>query len=122
MDQELLSYLKSGKSLIADGATGTMLMAAGLAPGTPPEIWNLEHPEQVLALHRFYLDAGSQIILTNTFGGSSIKLARFGLGSSARDINLAAARLARQAASEKAYIAGDMGPTGDLMSPMGSLT
>ncbi len=99
-----------------------MLMAAGLNPGTPPEVWNLEHPEQVLALHRFYLDAGSQIILTNTFGGSSIKLARSGLGSSARDINIAAARLARQAATDKAYIAGDIGPTGELMSPMGSLT
>jgi len=96
-------------------------MAAGLQAGTPPEIWNLEHSEQVIALHRLYLEAGSQIILTNTFGGSSIKLEKSGLDSSAREINLAAARLARQAASDGAYVAGDIGPTGELMAPMGSL-
>lgn len=122
MNIELMDYLASGKLLIADGATGTMLMDAGLPPGTPPELWNLENPEQVLALHRHYLEAGSKIILTNTFGGNSIKLARFGLDESARAINLAAARLARQAALDDAYVAGDIGPTGELMAPMGPLT
>ncbi|MEW5868791.1 MAG: homocysteine S-methyltransferase family protein [Chloroflexota bacterium] len=119
--QSLREYLASGKRLVADGATGTMLMAAGLPPGTAPEVWNVEQPEKVLALHAAYLQAGSQIILTNTFGGSEIKLAKTGVTGRAYELNLAAARLARQAADGRAYVAGDIGPTGELMHPMGSL-
>jgi len=122
MDFTLRQYLKMGKPLIADGATGTMLMSAGLPPGSSPEIWNVEHPEKILALYEAYLHAGSQIILTNTFGGSAIKLERAGIAGKAREYNLAAAKLARQAAGDRAYVAGDMGPTGELMTPMGSLT
>ena len=72
MEQTLSQYLQSGQVLIADGATGTMLMAAGLPPGAAPELWNIERPDQILALHRAYLEVGSQIILTNSFGGSRI--------------------------------------------------
>jgi 5-methyltetrahydrofolate--homocysteine methyltransferase len=118
----LLDALKAGQVLLADGATGTMLMAAGLPAGSAPELWNAEQPEKILALHRAYLQAGSNIILTNTFGGSSIKLAKVGLGERAHELNLAAARLAVQAAAGKAYVAGDIGPTGELMKPMGLLT
>ncbi len=87
-----------------------------------PELWNVEEPEKILALHRAYLDAGSQIILTNTFGGSSVKLKKFGLSGRTSELNQAAARLARQASAGKAFIAGDIGPTGELMRPMGPLT
>jgi 5-methyltetrahydrofolate--homocysteine methyltransferase len=122
MEMSLIEYLESGKILIADGATGTMLMAAGLPAGMAPELWNVEHPDRITALHQAYLQAGSCIILTNTFGGSRIKLSKTGLGERTAELNLAAARLARQAAGERAYVAGDIGPTGDLMAPMGSLT
>jgi 5-methyltetrahydrofolate--homocysteine methyltransferase len=122
MDATLRQILQSGKVLIADGATGTMLMAAGLPAGSAPELWNVERPEQIIALHQAYLQAGSQIILTNTFGGSRIKLDKFGLGERVRELNLAADRLAQQASQGKAFVAGDIGPTGELMQPMGPLT
>jgi 5-methyltetrahydrofolate--homocysteine methyltransferase len=122
MDTQLKDYLAQGKLLIADGATGTMLMTAGLPAGAAPELWNVERPDQVLALYRAYLEAGSQIILTNTFGGSRRKLAKTELAERTHELNLAAARLARQAANGKAYVAGDIGPTGELMAPMGPLT
>lgn len=97
-------------------------MAAGLPAGTPPELWNVEAPEKILALHRAYLSAGSHMILTNTFGGSPVKLAKSGLSERAAELNQEAARLARQAAGDQAYVAGDLGPTGELMEPMGPLT
>jgi 5-methyltetrahydrofolate--homocysteine methyltransferase len=122
MDTKLKDHLAQGKLLIADGATGTMMMAAGLPAGTAPELWNAERPDQVLVLYSAYLDAGSQIILTNTFGGSRLKLGKTGLAQRTRELNLAAARLARQAANGHAYVAGDIGPTGELMAPMGTLT
>jgi 5-methyltetrahydrofolate--homocysteine methyltransferase len=122
MDTKLTDHLAQGKLLIADGATGTMIMAAGLPAGAAPELWNAERPDQVLRLYHAYLDAGSQIILTNTFGGSRLKLAKTGLAERTHELNLAAARLARHAANGQAYVAGDIGPTGELMTPMGSLT
>ena len=122
MDATLRQILQTGQVLIADGATGTMLMAAGLPPGAAPELWNIERPDQILALHRAYLEAGSQIILTNSFGGSRIKLEKFGLGERSVELNLAAASLAREACQGRAYVAGDIGPTGELMKPMGPLT
>jgi 5-methyltetrahydrofolate--homocysteine methyltransferase len=122
MSKGLRERLQAGETLIADGATGTILMAAGLPPGTPPELWNLQQPEQILQLHRAYLDAGSQIILTNTFGGSRIKLAAAGLGDRTRELNQAAVALAREAAGMEAFVAGDIGPTGELMAPFGPLT
>jgi 5-methyltetrahydrofolate--homocysteine methyltransferase len=122
MKISLRETLAQGGCLIADGATGTMLMAAGLPAGVPPELWNIEQPEKISSLHRAYLDAGSQIILTNTFGGSRIKLEKAGLSDRTKELNLRAAELARQAAGDSAYVAGDIGPTGELMAPMGVLT
>jgi 5-methyltetrahydrofolate--homocysteine methyltransferase len=122
MNSSLSAYLAEGKTLIADGATGTMLMAAGLDPGTPPEAWNIEFPDRITTLHQSYLTAGSQIILTNTFGGSRIKLAKRNVGERAYEFNLAAARIARETAAGRAYVAGDIGPTGELMQPLGTLT
>lgn len=120
--ESLLAALSSGKTLVADGATGTMLMAAGLKPGTAPELWNVEHPAQILALHHAYIEAGSTIFLTNTFGGSRIKLSKLGVGERVRELNLAAAKLAKQAAGGTAYVAGDIGPAGELLKPYGPLT
>ena len=121
MEKDLLQYLIDDGILIADGATGTALMAAGLPSNAPPDSWNILRPDEILALHRSYLDAGSQIILTNTFGGNRIKLDKFKMGDHVYKHNLAAAVLARGEASGKAYVAGDIGPTGELMEPYGVL-
>jgi 5-methyltetrahydrofolate--homocysteine methyltransferase len=107
--------------LIADGATGTMLQLAGLPSGVPPERWNLDNPEAVRSLHRSYIQAGAQIILTNTFGGTRKRLERGQMGSRVHEINLTAARLARETASNQILVFGDIGPTGDLLKPYGPL-
>jgi 5-methyltetrahydrofolate--homocysteine methyltransferase len=108
--------------LIADGATGTTLQRAGLPPGAAPERWNLENPDAIRALHRGYVEAGSDLILTNTFGGSRPRLAMEGLDGQVREVNLTAARLAREVADDGVLVLGDIGPTGQLMQPMGTLT
>ena len=107
--------------LIADGATGTMLQNAGLPNGVAPERWNLENPAAVRALYRAYVEAGSDIILTNTFGGSRLRLERDGLGEKTTEINRAAARLAREVAGERVIVFGDIGPIGKLLNPLGPL-
>jgi 5-methyltetrahydrofolate--homocysteine methyltransferase len=117
----LLQRLAEGETLLADGAMGTLLMAKGLAPGMPPEEWNVSHPQRILDVHRAYIDAGSQIILTNTFGGSRVRLGRSGLAQGTVEFNRAAAKLAREAAGGRAFVAGDIGPSGEMMAPLGSL-
>lgn len=119
--QSLQTWLQSGQLLIADGAAGTMLQSMGLKPGQPPELWNVENPAAVRSLHRAYLDAGSQIILTNTFGGSGVRLERGGLAGRLTELNRAGAALAREEAAGRAYVAGDIGPTGELLKPYGKL-
>lgn len=115
--------LHKGSILVADGATGTVLQAAGLPAGLLPEEWNILEPQKIEEMHRAYLEAGARIILTNSFGGSRVKLARAGKESAVEPFNRAAARIARRMADEySALVAGDMGPTGELMSPMGPLT
>jgi 5-methyltetrahydrofolate--homocysteine methyltransferase len=98
-----------------------MLQNAGLPRGTAPERWNLENPSAVRALYRTYIDAGSDIILTNTFGGTRIRLEREGLGAQTREVNRTAARMAREVAGEKIIVFGDIGPTGQLLKPFGPL-
>lgn len=121
----LQDWLSSGKPILLDGAMGTMLMAAGLESGDPPEEWNVRYPEKVQEIHRAYLQAGSQIFLTNSFGGSSFRLAMHGLEDRVEELNAAAGRIARQVADEvdrDVLVAGSMGPTGQLFEPMGTLT
>jgi methionine synthase I (cobalamin-dependent) len=118
----ILKRLASSEVLIADGATGTMLQAAGLPTGTPGEAWVLERPEEIMKLHRAYVEAGSQIILTTTFGGTRARLKAAGLDVQVAEINRRAAELARQVAGDEFYVAGDIGPTGELMVPLGPLT
>ncbi|MEA1870986.1 MAG: homocysteine S-methyltransferase family protein [Candidatus Bipolaricaulota bacterium] len=108
--------------LIADGATGTMLQRAGLPPGVAPECWNLERPEAIRALYKAYVDAGSDLILSNTFGGSRVRLERAGLGDHVREFNRAAVELARVVANEEVLVLGDIGPTGRMLKPLGNLT
>ncbi len=108
--------------LVADGATGTTLQRAGLPPGAAPESWNLGNPDAIRTLHRHYIEAGSDLILTNTFGGTRLRLEMEGLGDRVHEINLAAARLAREVAGDRVMVLGDIGPTGQLMLPMGAMS
>jgi 5-methyltetrahydrofolate--homocysteine methyltransferase len=116
------AYLESHPVLIADGATGTTLQKVGLPPGAAPERWNLERPDAVRALHRGYLDAGADMVLTNTFGGTAVRLKREGLSDRVVEINTAAAALAREVVGESALVVGDIGPTGEMLAPLGTLS
>lgn len=107
------------RPLLGDGATGTQLQAMGLVPGACGERWNLEQPDRVRELHRRYLAAGSDLLTTNSFGGTATVLAGHGLEGQAQAINLAAARLCREVAGEQAWVLGDMGPFGGLLEPLG---
>lgn len=118
---KFITYLSAKSVLIADGATGTMLQKAGLAPGAAPERWNLENPDAVRALHQAYLDAGADLILTNTFGGSPERLERDGLKEQVHAVNLVAAQLAREVVGDRALVIGDIGPTGQILEPLGTL-
>lgn len=108
--------------LVMDGATGTQLQKMGLPAGMAPEVWNLQNPEAVKKHYQAYIDAGSDAILTNTFGGSRPRLNMEGHGDLVHDINRAAAALAREVAGDKVLVLGSIGPTGMLMEPMGELT
>jgi 5-methyltetrahydrofolate--homocysteine methyltransferase len=110
--------------ILADGAMGTMLFQAGLQFGDPPEVWNLTQPDVVRRIHRGYLDAGARILLTNTFGGNSHRLALTGHEKRVGEFNRTAAILLRQEADlagTGALVAGDIGPSGLIMAPLGTL-
>jgi 5-methyltetrahydrofolate--homocysteine methyltransferase len=111
--------------LLADGAVGTMLMSDGLDPGDAPESWNVAHPERVRAVHRGYVQAGCDIILTNSFGGSRFRLERRGLQGRVAELNRAAATLARaeaDAAPRPVAVGGSIGPSGEFFEPWGVLS
>ena len=122
---DLLSRLNSGEVLVCDGAMGTMLQSLGYTPGEPPEKWGVEHERSLRRIHSGYIEAGADIILTNTFGGSRVKLEKYGLGSEVEPLNMKLARIAvdeARKADRKVYVAGDVGPTGEFMEPLGLLT
>ncbi len=122
---KLLELLQSESVLLLDGAMGTELFARGLVSGGSPEAWNVEAPERVQDVHKAYVDAGSNIILTNSFGGTRYRLKLHDLQDSVVELNRAAAQNARVAADaveRTVLVAGSMGPTGELLVPMGSMT
>ena len=111
------------RPLLGDGAMGTQLMLAGLEQGNCGEAWNLTHPERVLAIQRRYVEAGSDCLLTNTFGGSRVMLNRHGNGDLAPEINRAGVAIAREAFDGRAgFVIGDIGPFGGLLEPYGDFT
>ena len=124
MRTALLEAIKT-RPLLGDGAMGTQLMLAGLEQGGCGEQWNLSNPDKVLGIQRRYADAGSDCILTNTFGGSRIMLNRHGNADEVVAINAAAVDIARQAFTEagrEGWVIGDVGPFGGLMEPYGDFT
>ncbi len=111
--------LGSGDVLVGDGATGTMLLERSLEAGEPPELATLMHPEVLEEVARLYLDAGADIIETNTFGASPHKLALSGLQREVGPLNRRAVEIARRVAGDRAYVAASVGPTGRLLEPYG---
>lgn len=125
MPQSTLHELFTNRDwLLADGATGTSYFAMGLQSGDAPELWNVSHPERVASLHRSFIDAGADIILTNSFGGSSYRLKLHQAQGRVADLNLAAASIARNEADKTdrpVIVAGSVGPTGEILQPVGTL-
>jgi 5-methyltetrahydrofolate--homocysteine methyltransferase len=118
-----LERLRSGDILIADGATGTNHQQNGLPPGAPSDEWVFDEPDKVKALHRAFVKAGSDIILTDTFNGTRLRLRESKYADRSREINERAAQLAREVAEERpgVFVAGSMGPIGKLLQPLGEL-
>jgi len=107
------------RTVLFDGALGTELMKRGLPQGMCPELWNITHPEILMDIHRRYFEAGSDVVSTNSFGGSKIKLASYGLEDRCHEINYAAAKLAGEVRSKGKFVAGSIGPTGKFLKPQG---
>ena len=118
--KRLMQSIQEGP-VLADGAMGTMLQREGMAPGACPELWNCDNPDAVKRVHAAYLEAGSQIISTNTFGGTRIKLAAYGLDARVSELNEAGVSLARDVAGSNRFVAASIGPTGRFLEPLGDL-
>ena len=121
MNRTIFDLIKE-RAVLFDGGMGTELMRHGLPLGTSPETWNVERPDIVQRVHTDYFEAGSAAVSTNSFGGNRIKLAAHGLEGRARELNSAAARVARRAAPDGKFVAGSMGPTGKFLQPQGEFT
>ena len=114
--------LVAQRVLVLDGGFGSMLIAAGLEPGRAPDWWTLDRPDVVASVHRAYVAAGSDVVHANTFGASPPKLIAAGLAGRCREVNAAAVVLARSACGAATLVAGDVGPTGLLLPPIGGAT
>lgn len=121
---KFLQLLNTEDTIILDGAMGTMLIQMGLKPGESPELWNDTHPENIRIIHKNYIDAGAQVIVTNSFGGTSYRLNRFNLEDQVYPLNLKAAQLAKteaEQASRLVAVGGSVGPLGELIKPYGKI-
>lgn len=114
--------LAKERVVLLDGGMGTELIRAGLPQGACPELWNVEKPEVVKNIHKSYFDAGSDVVLTNSFGGNKIKLSSHDLEDKCYELNFAAASLANEIKPEGKFVAGSMGPTGKFLKPQGEFT
>jgi methionine synthase I (cobalamin-dependent) len=122
--QSFTDALNSRPWMLADGATGTNYFQMGLVSGDAPELWNVDHPDRVRSLHKRFIEAGADIILTNTFGGNRHRLKLHNDQHRVRELNMAAVKNARveaDAAGRDVYVAGSMGPTGEIFMPVGTL-
>ena len=120
--QTIMERIASGEKLVADGATGTNLKQRGLDPTSSAEQWVLENPGEIVRLHTDFIEAGSDIILTSTFGGTGIRLEHTGSKGNVNQVNSTAVELAKKARGDRnVYIAGSVGPTGVLMQPLGAM-
>ncbi|MFL6040316.1 MAG: homocysteine S-methyltransferase family protein [Gaiellales bacterium] len=123
MSGKIAELLGDHRPIVGDGAIGTMLQAAGLMPGASPELWNVEKAEAMRVVHMAYADAGARLLTTNTFGGTRPRLALHHLEDRVHELNEAGARLAREVADRSGLLVlGSMGPTGELMEPLGTMT
>ncbi len=125
MRTTLAELLATHDVILADGATGTNFFQRGLMSGHPPELWNEEHPERVRSLHQQFIDAGADIILTNSFGGTAQRLKLHNAQDRVIELNKRAAELAREVVDNvdrPVVVAGSVGPTGELFEPLGALT
>ncbi len=121
MKNKFLKRLES-EILVLDGATGTMLQKKGMKPGSCPEELNLSNPEMIRAVHREYVEAGVNIITSNTFGGNRLKLSEYGLEGRLAEINTAAVKIAKEVAGKKCLVMSTIGPTGKFLKPIGDLS
>ena len=117
----ILERLKSGEVLVSDGAMGTMLFQKGLKPGECPELFNLTHPEIPEEIASMYFQAGADIVQTNTFGGSRLKLSNYQLEAKTKEINQKAVEAVKKAVDTKVYISGSCGPSGEMLKPYGNV-
>ena len=120
-----LKILEEKSHILADGATGTNLFGMGLETGDPPEPWNIDHKDRIRALHQGFVDAGSDLFLTNSFGGTSFRLKLHSLEKRVFELNKAAGLIAREVADQadrRVIVAGSMGPTGEMIEPHGLMT
>ena len=113
--KSIIAELNKGRILVSDGAWGTFLQLKGLKPGECPEAWNINRPDDVLAIAQSYIDAGADMVETNSFGGSRFKLSRYGLEDKVWEFNRAAAEISRRAAGPDHFVLGSVGPTGKLL-------
>jgi methionine synthase I (cobalamin-dependent) len=121
MPEHFLERVASGRTILADGAWGSLLIARGLPQGQPPEVWTLERPDVLREIATAYLGAGAEILTTNTFGGSPLRLRIHGLEDRIEDINSRGVELARQVADGRAWVSASVGPTGLLLAPLGDV-